>query len=81
MRVDKFLKVSRIIKRRTVANEACDKGIIAINGKVVKASAQVNVGDIMEITIGEKVIKVEILKVDDKHITKDDAPLMYRQFD
>ena len=81
MRLDKFLKVSRLIKRRTVANEACDKGRIAINGKVVKASAQVNVGDIMEITIGEKVIKVEILKVDDKHITKDDAPLMYRQFD
>lgn len=81
MRVDKFLKVSRIIKRRTVANEACDKGRISINGKIVKASAQVNVGDIMEITIGEKVIKVEILKVDDKHITKDDAPLMYRQFD
>ena len=58
-----------------------DKGRIAINGKIVKASAQVNVGDIMEITIGEKVITVEILKVDDKHITKDDAPLMYRQFD
>ena len=53
MRVDKFLKVSRIIKRRTVANEACDKGRIAINGKIVKASAQVNVGDIMEITIGD----------------------------
>ena len=81
MRVDKFLKVSRIIKRRTVANEACDKGKITINGKIVKASYNVSVGDIMEITIGEKVIKVEILKTDDKHITKDDAPLMYKQLE
>lgn len=81
MRVDKFLKVSRLIKRRTVANEACDKGRIMINDKVVKASAEVKVGDILSISLGDKVVKAEILKVDDKHITKDDAPLMYRQFD
>lgn len=81
MRVDKFLKVSRLIKRRTVANEACDKGRIMLNDKVVKASAEVKVGDILSISLGDKVVKAEILKVDDKHVTKDDAPLMYRQFD
>lgn len=80
MRIDKYLKVSRIIKRRTVANEACDKGKISLNGKVVKASANVSAGDIMEITFGEKTIKFEILKVDE-HVKKEDAPLMYRQFD
>ena len=80
MRIDKFLKVSRIIKRRTVANEACDKGKISLNGKVVKASANVSVGDIMEITFGEKTVKFEILKIDE-HVKKEDAPLMYRQFD
>ena len=81
MRVDKFLKVSRLIKRRTVANEACDKGRIMINDKVVKASAEVKVGDILTISLGDKVVKAEILKVDDKHVIKEDAPLMYRQFD
>ncbi|MBQ2897382.1 MAG: RNA-binding S4 domain-containing protein [Clostridia bacterium] len=81
MRVDKFLKVSRLIKRRTVANEACDKGRVAINGKVVKASAIVKVGDILTIQLGEKAIKAEILKIDEKHVTKDDATSMYRQFD
>jgi len=80
MRIDKFLKVSRLIKRRTVANEACDKGRVMINDKVVKASAEVKEGDIISISLGEKVIKVEVLKVDDKHVTKNDAPLMYRQF-
>ncbi len=80
MRIDKFLKVSRIIKRRTVANEACDKGKITLNGKVAKASANVSAGDIMEITFGEKTVKFEILKVDE-HVKKEDAPLMYRQFD
>lgn len=81
MRVDKFLKVSRLIKRRTVANEACDKGRIMINDKVVKASAEVKVGDVLSISLGDKIVKAEILKVDEKHVTKDDAPLMYRQFD
>ena len=81
MRVDKFLKISRIIKRRTVANDACDKGMVAINGKVVKASYDVKAGDIMEITLGEKTIKVEILNASTEHVTKEDAPLLYRQFD
>ena len=81
MRVDKFLKVSRLIKRRTVANEACDTGRISVNGKVVKASYNVSVGDIMEISLGEKVLKVEIIKIDEKKVTKDDAPLMYRQLE
>lgn len=80
MRIDKFLKVSRLIKRRTVANEACDKGKIVVNGKIVKASYDVSVGDIIEITLGERQVKVEVLKTDEKHVTKDDAPLMYKQF-
>ena len=81
MRIDKFLKISRLIKRRTIANEACDKGRVMINGKVAKASAEVKVGDVLSISLGEKIFEVEILKVDDKHITKDDAPLMYKQIE
>ncbi len=81
MRIDKFLKISRLIKRRTIANEACDKGRVMINGKVAKASAEVKVGDVLSISLGEKILEVEILKVDDKHITKDDAPLMYKQIE
>ena len=54
MRLDKFLKVSRIIKRRTVAKEACDKGIVTINGKVAKSSSEVNIGDLLEIQFGDK---------------------------
>ena len=57
MRIDKFLKVSRLIKRRTVANEACDAGRISVNGKVVKASYDVKVGDVIEITFGTKTVK------------------------
>lgn len=60
MRLDKFLKVSRVIKRRTVANEACDAGRVIINGKVVKASYDVKVNDIVEIRYGEKIIKFKI---------------------
>ena len=63
MRSDKFLKVSRIIKRRTVANDAADSGRISINGKVVKPSYEVKVGDIVEIKFGDKVSKFEILQV------------------
>ncbi len=64
MRVDKFLKVSRIIKRRTVANEACDAGRVMINGKVAKAGHEVKIGDIVEIKYGEKIIKFKITSID-----------------
>ncbi len=63
MRLDKFLKVSRVIKRRTVANEACDSGRVIINGKVAKASTEVKIGDIVEIKYGEKIIKFEIKNI------------------
>ena len=63
MRLDKFLKVSRLIKRRTVANEACDAGRVTINGKPAKASAAVKEGDILEIGFGTKAVKVEVLNV------------------
>ena len=63
MRLDKFLKVSRVIKRRTVANEAADSGRIAVNGKIVKPSYDVKAGDIVEIKFGDKVSRFQILKV------------------
>lgn len=63
MRLDKFLKVSRVIKRRTVANDAADSGRISVNGKVVKPSYEVKVGDIVEIKFGDKVSKFEITKI------------------
>ena len=70
MRIDKFLKVSRIIKRRTIANEACDAGRVLINDKVIKASAEVKVGDIVEVLFGGKSLKVEVLSL--KETTKKD---------
>lgn len=63
MRLDKYLKVSRLIKRRTVANEACDAGRVKINGKVAKASAEVKVGDVLEIGFGTKEVRVEITEI------------------
>jgi len=63
MRLDKFLKVSRVIKRRTVANEAADGGRVSVNGKVVKPSYEVKVGDIVEIKFGDKISKFEILQI------------------
>ena len=63
MRLDKFLKVSRLIKRRTVANEACDAGRVLVNGKVAKASVKVKTGDIIEIQFGTKSVKVEVLDI------------------
>ena len=63
MRLDKYLKVSRLIKRRTVANEACDAGRVSINGKPAKASAEVKVGDVIEIGFGTKNVKVEVLGI------------------
>ncbi len=65
MRLDKFLKVSRLIKRRTVANEACDAGRVSVNGNVAKASVNVKVGDVIEIQFGNKSVKVEVLDIQD----------------
>lgn len=77
MRVDKFLKVSRLIKRRTVANEACDAGRVSVNGKVVKASQDVKAGDIIEIGFGTKNVKVEVLAVQDTS-KKEEAKELFR---
>ena len=78
MRLDKFLKVSRLIKRRTVANEACDNGRISVNGKVVKASYDVKVGDKIEISMGTRTVAVEVLLVAET-VRKDDASAMYKE--
>ena len=78
MRLDKYLKVSRLIKRRTVANEACDNGRISVNGRVVKASYDVKVGDKIEISMGARTVAVEVLVVADT-VRKDDAAAMYRE--
>ncbi len=76
MRIDKFLKVSRIIKRRTVANEACDGGRVMVNGRVAKASADVKPGDILEIAFGNNQMKIKVLNVSE-HVKKEDASAMY----
>ena len=78
MRLDKYLKVSRLIKRRTVANEACDAGRVTANGRPVKASYDVKVGDLLEIKFGEKTVKLEVLVVAD-NVGKNDAAAMYRE--
>ena len=78
MRLDKYLKVSRLIKRRTVANEACDNGRIAVNGKVAKASYEVKPGDRIEITLGTRTVAVEVVQVAD-NVRKDDAGAMYKE--
>lgn len=80
MRLDKYLKVSRIIKRRTVANEACDAGRISVGGKVVKASYEVREGDVLEIRFGEKLARYQVTRVAEV-VRKDDAALMYRALD
>jgi len=77
MRLDKYLKVSRIIKRRTVANEACDAGRVEINGKAAKASVDVKMGDIIAIKFGDKTTKLEILEVKET-VRKEDAITIYR---
>jgi len=78
MRLDKYLKVSRIIKRRTVACEACEQGKVTVNGKVAKPSYAVKEGDLIEVTFGEKVFKAEIVSIKE-HVLKGDASEMYRQ--
>ena len=78
MRLDKYLKVSRLIKRRTVANEACDNERVNVNGRPARASYDVKVGDILEIRYGAKTVRVEVLQVAD-NVRKDDAVGMYRE--
>ena len=78
MRLDKYLKVSRIIKRRTVANEACDGGRVVVNGKVAKASYEVKVDDVLEIRFGEKTLKLRVLDIKST-VQKSDAPAMYEE--
>ena len=78
MRLDKYLKVSRLIKRRTVANEACDGERVSVNGRQVKASYQVKVGDVIEVAFGSRSLKVEVLSVSET-VRKDEAPAMYKE--
>ena len=76
MRLDKYLKVSRIIKRRTVAKEACDGKRVSINGKIAKAGSEINEGDLIEITFKERSIKAKVLKISE-HVKKEEAAKMY----
>lgn len=77
MRIDKYLKISRIIKRRTIAQEACDSGRVMINDKVAKSSTDVKVGDIIEIRFGNNTAKYEVLEVKE-HVRKEETENMYR---
>ncbi|MDY5594672.1 MAG: RNA-binding S4 domain-containing protein [Oscillospiraceae bacterium] len=78
MRLDKYLKVSRLIKRRTVANEACDGQRITVNGRTAKASYEVKIGDVIEIAFGQRTVKVEVLAVEET-TKKGDAAALYRE--
>ena len=78
MRLDKYLKVSRLTKRRTVANEACDGGHVTVNGRPAKASYDVKVGDVLAITLGQRTLKVEVVAVED-NVKKDAAAAMYKE--
>ena len=78
MRLDKYLKVSRLIKRRTVANEACDGERVSVNGRQVKAGYQVKEGDVIEIAFGQRTLKVEVTRVSET-ASKADAPAMYKE--
>jgi len=78
MRIDKYLKVSRLIKRRTVANEACDGERISVNGRHVKAGYQVKLGDVIEITYGQRTLKVEVTNITET-ASKESAAVMYRE--
>jgi len=77
LRLDKYLKVTRLIKRRTIANEACDAGRVSVNGKVARASLEVKEGDIIEINMGARPLKVKVLKVSE-YVTKDSATTQYQ---
>ena len=77
MRLDKYLKVSRLIKRRTVANEACDSGRVTVNGKIARASYDVKQGDVLEITFGNRSVKAEVLAVEET-VRKEQAAELFR---
>ncbi|MBE6749776.1 MAG: RNA-binding S4 domain-containing protein [Ruminococcaceae bacterium] len=77
MRLDKYLKISRIIKRRTIANEACDAGRVIVNGKAARASYDVKIGDIIEITFGARQFKAQVTAISET-VKKEDAALMYK---
>ena len=77
MRLDKYLKISRIIKRRTVANEACDAGRVLVNGKIARASYDVKVGDVLELQLGARAVKAEVLSVSE-YAKTEEAAAMYR---
>lgn len=78
MRLDKYLKTARLIKRRTVANEACDTQRVVVNGREAKASYQVKIGDIIEMTLGTRTVKVKVLAIPE-HVSKDGASLLYSE--
>ena len=80
MRLDKFLKVSRLIKRRSVANDACDASHVSVNGRQVKAAYQVKLGDIIEIAFGQRTLRVEITNISES-VSKADAPAMYKELE
>ncbi|MCQ2448964.1 MAG: RNA-binding S4 domain-containing protein [Clostridia bacterium] len=80
MRLDKYLKVSRLIKRRTIANEACDAGRVTVNGKPARASYDIKVNDVIEISFGTRNVKAQVLDVSEV-VRKDDAALLYRLID
>lgn len=80
MRLDKYLKVSRLIKRRTVANEACDGERVTVNGRTVKASYQVKVGDVIEVAFGQRTLKVEVTQISET-ANKTTAPAMYKEIE
>ena len=77
MRLDKYLKVSRIIKRRTIANEACSAGRVSVNGKPAKSGSVVKVGDVLSLRFGERTTQYEVLSLSE-HVLKNDAASMYR---
>ena len=77
MRLDKFLKVSRLIKRRTVANEACDAGKVLVNDKVARASYDVKIDDVISLNLGVRQLRVQVVSVQET-VAKNDAPMLYR---
>lgn len=80
MRLDKYLKVSRLIKRRSVANDACDAERVSVNCRQVKASYQVKIGDVIEVAFGQRKLKVEVLSVNET-AKKEEAPAMYKELE